>query len=163
MKNNELLLTVDGIWEVKIFNHKSPAHQRQKAGNSTLMIMKSAIRHEVYMYSMWFSFQQFGLCMPFSPNSVNFNYIKTCHGHQNIPLKKHRRYNLAQSLYFSFFKYKLCESKCWRTERVSESFLDFPMDCCIGTFWNPAFAMQVWKKSLNHLSSCNHTWGGPVD
>lgn len=61
------------------------SHVRGKAWEFASMSMKVQ-QHKVNMLSMWFSFQQFGLCMPF-PDSVKCSNIKTCKCHQNIPLK----------------------------------------------------------------------------
>lgn len=62
----------------------TPRMSEAKFGNSAQWVWK--VQHKVYMVSMWFSFQQFGLRMPFS-NSVKCSNIKTCLCRQNIPLK----------------------------------------------------------------------------
>ena len=67
-----------------IANHSHVRGKKKKSLGNHLNEYEKA-QHKVYMLSMWFPFQQFGLCMPFS-DSVQCSYIKTS------PLKPQRIY-----------------------------------------------------------------------
>lgn len=92
----------DPVWSEANCWSQTPDMSEAKAWEFHLTnYKKSTAQHKVYMHSMWFSFQTFGLCMPLSQNSVKCNYIKTRPCHQNIPLKTRQDIKWHEILLFS--------------------------------------------------------------
>lgn len=99
-------------------------------------------RHEAYMHSMWFSFQEFGLCMPFSPTLWSAITFKT----KQKTFEKHqlwcgRRFGLVSLWGF------------WKEPRRSME-IHFRFVLVIH-----CFCVNIWDNFLNFITNCSFNLG----